>query len=74
MFWSQSSLSLPLPHTSVLVLLSLSVRLRLVGDVKNWEDRKWWKDKKYFNFSLFCLVGSKKWRDKKTSVYKFTHM
>ena len=31
-----------------------SYRVCLVGGVEKWEDRK------YFNFSHFCLVGSEK--------------
>ena len=30
-----------------------------------------WEDRKDFNFSLFCLVGVEKWREEKTSLYKF---
>ena len=37
-----------------------SYRVCLVGGVEKWEDRK------YFNFSHFCLVGSEKWRDGKS--------
>ena len=32
----------------------------MVGGVKKWKDRKWWEDRKNFNFSHFCLVGSGK--------------
>ena len=35
-----------------------------------------WEDRKYFNFCLFCLVGSGKaeGRKKKMSLNKFTHI
>ena len=49
-----------------------TLRVRLVGKVKKWEDRKWWEDgkgddKKDFIFFFICLVesgkveGWKKW-------------
>ena len=45
-----------------------SYRVCLVGGVEKWEDRK------YFNFSHFCLVGSEKSGGmEKVSLYKFTY-
>ena len=49
-----------------------TLRVRFVGKVKKWEDRKWWEDgkgddKKDFIFFFICLVesgkveGWKKW-------------
>ena len=32
-----------------------------------------WKDRKDFNFSHFCLVGSGSEKMDKVSLYKFTH-
>ena len=38
----------------------------MVGEVKEWEDKKWRNDKKYLVFSRMCLVGRiKKRRDEK---------
>ena len=48
-------------------------RVRLVREIEKWEDRKWWKDRKNFNFSHFCLVESKKVEMKKVNLCKFTH-
>ena len=46
-----------------------SYRVCLVGGVEKWEDRK------YFNFSHFCLVGSEKSGGmEKVSLYKFTNI
>ena len=36
------------------------LRIRLVGRVEKWEDRKLWEDRKDFLFFLFYLVGSGK--------------
>ena len=36
------------------------LRVRLVGEVEKLKDRKWWEDRKDFNFFHFCLVGSGK--------------
>ena len=56
-----------------------NARVCLVGNVES--ERKEndgrmekWKDRKYFNLSHFCLVGSEKVEgQKKISFYKFTH-
>ena len=37
-----------------LIIIIPFFRVRLIREVKKWEDRK------DFNFSLFCLVGSEK--------------
>ena len=39
---------------------NLNLRVCLVGGVEKWNDRKLWEDRKDFNFSHFCLVGSGK--------------
>ena len=36
----------------------ITFRVCLVGGVEKWKDRKWWEDRKDFNFPHFCLVGS----------------
>ena len=38
----------------------ITFRVCLVGGVEKWKDRKWWEDRKDFNFPHFCLVGSEK--------------
>ena len=53
----------------------ISFRVRLVGEMENWENKKWWEDRKDFNFTHFCLVGSAKMEGyKKMSLNKFTHI
>ena len=36
------------------------LRVCLVGEVEKLKDRKWWEDRKDFNFSHFCLIESGK--------------
>ena len=47
----------------------------LVGGVEKWDDRKWWEDKKKFQFPFF-LFGWE-WKSEmveKMSLYKFIHI
>ena len=46
--------------------VSATFRVRLVGGVEKWEDRKWREDRKDLIFSRMCLVGRvEKWKDGK---------
>ena len=56
---------------TMLIYVELSLKVHLVGEVEKWEERK------YFNFSLFCLVksekveGWKKWVCINLLIYSF---
>ena len=51
-----------------------SLRVRLVGEVEKWKDKKWWENGKDFNFLPFCSVRNEKNEGmKKVSLYKFMH-
>ena len=61
-------------------MVSFTLRVRLIGGVEKWEDRKLWEDGKVGEYKKFCFLSflfGWEWKSggmEKMSLTKFTHI